>query len=117
MESQMGSLLRAGVVTSCVLMFAGAVLYLLRHGSEPASYSAFRGEPAALETISGVLHGARTGDARAIIQLGALVMIATPVMRVAFAVVGFSRQRQWAFTLVSLIVLGLLAAGFLNSSA
>jgi uncharacterized membrane protein len=43
--------------------------------------------------------------------LSVLVMIATPVMRVAFAVYGFSRQRQWIFTGISLTVLALLAFG------
>jgi uncharacterized membrane protein len=40
-----------------------------------------------------------------------LAVIATPVMRVAFAVFGFARQKQWMFTLISLTVLGLLAFG------
>jgi len=53
----------------------------------------------------------RTGSARGIIQLSVLAMIATPVMRVAFAVYGFTRQRQWIFTGISLTVLVLLALG------
>jgi uncharacterized membrane protein len=42
-------------------------------------------------------------------------MIATPVMRVVFAVFGFARQKQWRFVLISLIVLGLLAFGLFGS--
>jgi uncharacterized membrane protein len=111
MEMQMGALLRAGVLTSCAIMFAAAILYLLRHGAERESYAAFQGEPASLRTISGILREARLGGARGLIQVGVLAMIATPVLRVAFAVFGFARQRQWMVTLISLTVLGLLAFG------
>lgn len=110
----MGLLLRAGVLTACALMFAGAILYLLGHGGERESYASFQGEPASLRGISGILREARLGGARGIIQLGVLAMIATPVMRVAFAIFGFARQKQWRFTLISVIVLGLLAFGFFD---
>lgn len=113
MEEQMGLLLRTGVIAACILMFAGAVLYLLRHGGERESYAAFRGQPTALESVSGILSAARAGEARGIIQLSVLLLIATPVMRVAFAVWAFARQKQWIFSLVSLTVLGLLAFGLL----
>ena len=110
----MGSLLRIGILTSCVIMFAGAVLYLLSHGGERESYTSFQGEPASLRSISGVLREARLGGARGIIQVGVLAMMATPAMRVAFAVFGFARQKQWRFTLISLTVLGLLAFGLFD---
>jgi uncharacterized membrane protein len=107
----MGSLLRTGVVLACSIMVAGGVLYLLRHGGERESYAAFHGEPASLESIRGIVGEVRMGSARGIIQLSVLAMIATPVMRVAFAVYGFTRQRQWLFTGISLTVLALLALG------
>jgi uncharacterized membrane protein len=114
MEAQMGLLLRTGVLTSCAIMFAGAILYLLRHGGERESYAVFQGEPASLRSISAVFREARLGGARGLIQLGVLAMIATPVMRVAFAVFGFASRKQWTFTLISLMVLGLLAFGLFD---
>jgi uncharacterized membrane protein len=111
METQMGLLLRIGVLTSCLIMFAGAVLYLLRHGEQQESFSAFHGQPPEFETLAGIWQAARQGSARGIIQLSVLVLIATPVMRVVFAVFAFGRQNQWIFCLVSLIVLALLAYG------
>ena len=114
MDAQMGLLLRTGVLVSCAVMFAGAVLYLLRQGGERESYAVFQGEPASLRSISGILREARLGGARGLIQVGVLAMIATPVMRVAFAIFGFARQKQWTFTLVSLTVLALLAFGLFD---
>ena len=115
MENQMGVLLRAGVILSCALMLAGGILYLLQHGGERESYAVFRGEPASLASARGVLRDVLTGSARGIIQLSVLTMIATPVMRVAFAVYGFARQRNWMFTGISLTVLALLAFGLFKS--
>jgi uncharacterized membrane protein len=45
---------------------------------------------------------------RGIIQFGLLLLIATPVMRVAFAVVAFMIQRDRIYVGVTLIVLSVL---------
>ena len=115
METQMGLLLRAGVLTSCVMMCAGAVLYLLRHGEQQESYMVFHGQPPEFVSLAGIWQAARHGSARGIIQLSVIALIATPVMRVVFAVYAFARQKQWIFSFVSLIVLALLGYGLLVS--
>ncbi len=117
MEHEMGSLLRAGVILACGIMLVGGILQVLRHGGEQESYKVFHGEPAALESVRGIWREVRAGDARGIIQLSVLAMIATPVMRVAFAVYGFSRQKQWMFTGISLTVLALLAFGLFQKTS
>jgi len=43
-----------------------------------------------------------------LIQLGLLLLLATPVARVAFSVVAFLLQRDRLYVLVTLIVLGIL---------
>ena len=54
-ENLIGNLLRAGVLLSALVVFCGAVVYLARHGGEPADYRVFHGEPNDLRTIPGVL--------------------------------------------------------------
>jgi uncharacterized membrane protein len=98
MEAEMGLLLRAGVFLACSLMLAGGVLYMVRYGGERESFAVFHGEPASLESVCGIWQDVRAGSARGIIQLSVLIMIATPVMRVAFAVYGFTRQKHWLLT-------------------
>ncbi len=115
LDESMGLLLRTGVITCCAVMFAGAILYLLRHGGEQESYTKFHGEPPSLESIAGVFGLVREGSARGIIQLAALMMIATPVLRVVFAVIGFARMKDRKFTGISLLVLALLALGLFGS--
>ena len=115
MDLTMGRVLQGGVITCCAVMLVGAVLYLLQNGDQSTSYSRFLGEPAALESIPAIFHAALKGSAKAIIQLAALLMIATPVMRVVFAVIGFARMKDWKFTAISLTVLALLTFGFFTS--
>ena len=48
------------------------------------------------------------GRGRALIQLGLLLLIATPVARVAFSVFAFERQRDWTYVGITLFVLAVL---------
>ena len=104
-EQRLGLLLRSGVALAASVVLLGAIVYLWRHGSEAPDYSVFRGEPANLRTLAGILTEARTGHGRGIIQVGLLLLIATPVARVAFAGSIFARERDWIYVAVTLIVL------------
>lgn len=108
-EQLLGNLLRAGVALSAVIVAVGGVLYLTRHGTEPPNYHIFRGEPAEFRVLPDILEGAMTlRRRRSLIQLGLLVLIATPILRVAFSAYGFLRQGDRTYVVITLIVLGLL---------
>jgi uncharacterized membrane protein len=81
---------------------------LLRHGSSAPNYAVFRGEPVDLRTVSGIVRDAFSLRTRGIIQLGLVLLIATPVARVAFSVLAFALERDWLYVVVTLIVLGVL---------
>lgn len=68
----------------------------------------FRGEPSDLRHIPGVFHEILHGHSRGIIQLGLLVLIATPIVRVAFSIYAFARQHDKGYIGVTLLVLILL---------
>ena len=108
-EIIIGNLLRTGVLLSACIVFAGACVYLKRHATEPAAYHVFSGEPSDFRTISGILHSVVSGRGRGLIQLGLLTLIATPIARVFFSVVGFVRQHDWLYVGITLAVLVLLA--------
>jgi uncharacterized membrane protein len=104
----MGTLLRAGVTLSAALVLAGGLLYLDKYGQGVPEYRVFRGEPSELRHVSGVVTDARALQARGVIQLGLLILIATPIARVLFSVVAFAAERDWLYLAVTLVVLGLL---------
>lgn len=115
-ELAMGRVLQAGVVLASAVMLVGAVAYLIRHGTEIPEYHVFLGAAPDLRTMPGVVAGIAQGRARAYIQLGVLIMIATPVLRVVLAIYGFARERDGIYVVISLIVLGILSYGLLTLS-
>jgi len=107
-EAIIGNLLRAGVFISAALVLIGGVVYLRRDGAARPHYGAFQGEPEDLLNVSGILHSAMSLHGRGIIQLGLLILIATPVARVVFSVIAFALERDRLYVLVTLIVLAVL---------
>jgi uncharacterized membrane protein len=113
-EVIIGTLLRVGVLLAASVVVIGAAVYLVRHGHDPLVYSTFRGEPAGLTTIAGILRGVKQGSGSALIQLGLLVLIATPVARVAFSAVAFALERDYLYVAITLVVLAVLLYSFLG---
>jgi uncharacterized membrane protein len=91
-----------------VLVIAGAVVYLYRHGSERPDYRLFHGEPPSLRGLAGILDVAEDWRGRGIIQLGLLVLLATPVARVVFSIVAFAAQRDPLYVAITSVVLAVL---------
>jgi uncharacterized membrane protein len=114
MDEIMGRLLQAGVILSALFVLAGGAVYVARHPEPITDYRVFQGEPEELRTISGIFHEALAFRGRGLIQLGLLILIATPIARVAFSVVAFLYQRDWTYVVVTLIVLGLLVYSLLG---
>ena len=114
MDQIMGILLRTGVILAAGLVFAGGVLFLVRHPFPVTNYHDFTGEPEELRTVSGILRNAFSWHGRGLIQLGLLVLIATPVARVIFSVVAFLYEKDWTYVAVTLLVLGLLLYSLLG---
>ncbi len=103
-----GRLLQVGVLVAGLVVVAGGVLYNVRHGGEPPQLHAFHGEPSDLRTPTGILQDTLALRGRGIIQLGLLILIATPVARVALSVLVFALERDANYVAVTLFVLGLL---------
>ena len=104
----LGNLLRAGVIIASIVVMMGGVLYLAQHGLEIADRRVFQSEPAPLRSIGGIIRGVIGGQATAIVQLGLVLLIATPVARVAMSLVAFLLQRDRVYVFVTAIVLALL---------
>jgi uncharacterized membrane protein len=103
-----GRLLRAGLIVAAAVVVVGAVVHLIRHGPEQPSYRIFRGEPADLRSIGGILRDSLQWHGAALIQLGLVLLLATPVARVALSVVAFALQRDRLYVGVTLTVMAIL---------
>jgi|SRR5215510_1068806 len=110
-ERLIGLLLQVGVVLSIAVTLLGAVLYLGREGRHVAEFRVFRGQPWDLRSAPAVVTAAFAGRREALIQLGVLILIATPIARVIFSLVAFAIDRDLTYVIVTLIVLVVLLYG------
>ena len=113
-DQVIGRLLQVGVALATVVVLTGSVLLLARHGHEVVDHRVFRGAPATLTSVGAIVRSALAGDALAITQLGLVLLIATPIARVALTLVAFVVQRDWLYTGLTALVLGVLAWGLLH---
>lgn len=116
LEVQMGTLLRVGVLAAAAIVALGGVLYLAQHHAQQIHYKVFRVEEPALRSFAGIAASAMHGESEGLIQIGVLLLIATPVARVVFAVAGFALERDRLYTLVSIIVLAILIFSLLHAT-
>ena len=108
MEAQVGMLLRIGVLSAAVVILLGGVLFLVHHGRSVVDFTVFNGTPQELRRPSSILLRALHGDDLAIIQCGILMLIATPVARVAFSIFVFLEERDFLYVTISALVLLIL---------
>ncbi len=101
-------LLISGVVLSAAVVLTGAVGFLIVHGDTAADYHSFHGVPAYLRSVPGIWRAVMTLDWRAVIQLGLLLLIATPVARVGFSLVAFAMEKDRAYVALTAGVLAIL---------
>jgi|SRR6185312_1591920 len=116
LETFIGNLLRTGVLLAAAIVFAGGTLYLIQRHSVKINYEKFAAAGAETRTISGIVHSAMLLQSAGLIQFGLLLLIATPIARVALAAVGFYLERDRLYTAVSLIVLAILIFSLLHAS-
>jgi uncharacterized membrane protein len=118
-ELFIGGILRFGVILSCVITLLGGVVYLFQRHGAAKDYSAIAGDapfPGAddyLRELSTLLPRVLAGDGAAIIQLGVCVLIATPVIRVAFSAIAFLIGKDYLYVAITLIVLAIILLNML----
>lgn len=105
LEVILAKVLLSGVIAAAVVVLIGGIVYLFRHGGSLPEYRVFRGESGTLNGIRGILREVAAGRGRALIQLGLVLLIATPVARVALSLVGFVRERDRLYVVFTFIVL------------
>ena len=111
-EKIVSALLIGGVSLSALVVLLGGACFFARHAQEHPDYRAFHGVPEQYRSLRGVISAARPSDCRALIQLGLLLLIATPVARVAFSMIAFALERDRTYVVLTAIVLIILLYSF-----
>lgn len=112
MDRIISVILRSGVLLACAVVIIGGIFYVIHHQGPLPDYRTFQSEPANLRGLRGIFHGLFVALGRNWIQFGLVVLVATPVTRVAFSVFAFFKERDWTYVVLTLIVLGVLVGSF-----
>ncbi len=110
-EQVIGRLLQIGVFAAAAVAIVGAILVLIQHGSATPTFTQFAEAPDHLTSVGGILRGVRAMRSESIVQLGIVMLILTPMLRVAFTLVAFVLQRDRVYVAITSLVLALLLYG------
>jgi len=115
------TLLRGGVLLSIAIVISGMVVTFAHHrdyfSSRPALGALTRPGANFPHTIVDVVAGVRNGSGQAIVMAGLLILIATPVARVAFSIVVFLIERDRLYAGITTAVLAILVIAFVTGAA
>jgi len=114
-------LLLGGVVISMTMVLIGLLLMFLHHPDyfkSPADLRRLTAPGAAFpDTMARVARGVFAGQGQAVATLGLLLLIATPILRVAVSMFAFALQRDRTYTAISAVVLMMLLISFFLGKA
>lgn len=112
-------LLRWGVLASLILIGTGTILRFLHSGDYGAQggtasdlQALIRPEATLSFTVPGFIHGLSHGQGQSLIIAGLILLIATPVLRVAISIVTFVIEKDWVFAAITSLVFVLLLCSF-----
>jgi uncharacterized membrane protein len=112
LEKIIGQLLRYGVLLSSLVVLAGGIVYLIRHGRQLPQYGTFTGEPDKMRTPVPMWKAILNGEGRPLIALGLLLLIATPIARIVFSIFGYLMEKDYLYMLITGIVLAVILWNF-----
>ena len=120
-ELLISTLLRSGVSVSFAIIVLGTLISFFHHPEYLSSATDLQRltSPgnASLHTLHDVLAGIREFHGQAIVSVGLILLIATPVLRVAVAIFAFLTQKDRTFAVITSIVLLLLLLSFFLGKA
>jgi uncharacterized membrane protein len=120
-ELLISNLLRVGVVSSLIVVVIGLAVSFLHHADYVHSRTELQQvtspDHPTWHTLGELARGVAHFRGEAIIMAGLLLLIATPVMRVAVSIVAFLVERDWVFALVTAFVLAMLILSFVLGKA
>jgi len=119
-EALISAVLRIGVTASLCLIVLGTLVSFVHHPSylsDPQALRPLTKPGAAPRTLGEVATMVAEWQGQALVTLGLLLLLATPIARVALSIAIFTRERDRAFTIITAAVFCMLVLSFLLGAA
>lgn len=117
LNRSVGNLLRLGVILSVATSLIGFVKLFLEGFKMPEKYSSLTVGSSSEKVWGQFWDSLCKGEGVAIIQLGILLLIFTPLMRIIFALIGYLKEKDYVYVIISSIVLAIMAISFFTGYA
>jgi len=117
LNRSVGNLLRLGVILSVITSLAGFIKLFLEGFKMPKKYTSLDIGNSSEKVWGHFWNSLCKGEGMAIIQLGILLLIFTPLMRIIFALIGYLKEKDYVYVIISSIVLAIMAVSFFTGYA
>ncbi|OBW42437.1 hypothetical protein AB670_01193 [Chryseobacterium sp. MOF25P] len=117
LNRSVGNLLRLGVILSVITSLIGFVKLFMEGFEMPKKYNLLNMGTSSDKVWSHFWETLCKGEGMAIIQLGILMLIFTPLMRIIFALIGYLKEKDYVYVIISSIVLAIMAISFFTGYA
>ncbi|CAD7798736.1 hypothetical protein CHRY9390_00379 [Chryseobacterium aquaeductus] len=117
LNRSVGNLLRLGVILSVITSLIGFAKLFLEGFKMPRKYKLLDMGTSSEKVWSHFWETLCKGEGMAIIQLGILMLIFTPLMRIIFALIGYLKEKDYLYVVISSIVLAIMAVSFFTGYA
>jgi len=112
LNRSVGNLLRLGVILSVIISLAGFTKLFMEGFKMPKKYALLDMGTSSEKVWGQFWNSLCRGEGMAIIQLGILVLIFTPLMRIIFALIGYLKEKDYLYVIISSIVLAIMTISF-----
>ena len=99
--------LRSGVIVRAAVILLGVLWFYLQMA---LTGHAALGYP---HTFGGIIRRLFHGEPLALVALGLLILLLTPILRVAISIVVFALEHDWRYTVITVLVLIILLVSLL----
>ena len=106
-ELVISHVLRGGVIASAAVILLGVLWFYLQMA---ITGHAALGYP---HTFGGIIRRLFHGEPLALVALGLLILLLTPILRVAISIVVFALEHDWRYTVITVLVLIILLVSLL----
>ena len=118
LQHLIGATLRTGVIAASLTGIVGGAIFLAVHSGQLVSFHSFAGATPAYASPRQIVRQAfapmgNRNWGLAIAQLGIMILLLTPIIRVAFSVIGFAMENDRLYVAITCIVLATLMGSLL----
>ncbi len=105
LQHVVSAVLRTGVVASASVGLLAGAYNLATRGGARADYHRFAGTPDADRHVPSILLNALHLQPRALMMVAILLLLLTPIVRVVVSLMGFVKERDRVYVVVTTVVL------------